>query len=117
MNSQQAPLPVRKRPLQGERPARIKLFFAFKTPDSKASAKSPNEFCVLRALIQRRQERTKRRYPLPQERISDQEAVGGACSKMRAARNGDSTHCGLRAGIFERCNAVVGAIISGAAAL
>src|SRR5437867_2396273 len=63
MNSQQAPLPVRKRPLPGERPARIKLFVSFKTPDSKASAKSPNEFCVLRALIQRREERTERRCP------------------------------------------------------
>src|SRR5205823_12204552 len=70
MNSQQAPLPVRKRALPGERPARIKLFFSFKTPDSKVSAKSPNEFCVLRALIQRREERTERRYPLPRERIS-----------------------------------------------
>src|SRR5947208_12045914 len=70
MNSQRAPLPVRKRPLPGERPARIKSFFSFKTPDSKASAKSPNEFCVLRALIQRGEERTERRYLLPRERIS-----------------------------------------------
>src|SRR5438045_8423509 len=70
MNSQRASLPVRKRPLPGERPARIKSFFSFKTPDSKTSAKSPNEFCVLRALIQRREERTERRYPLPRERIS-----------------------------------------------
>jgi len=70
MNSQRAPLPVRKRPPPGERPARIKSFFSFKTPDLKASAKSPNEFCVLRALIQRREERTERRYPLPRERIS-----------------------------------------------
>src|SRR5260370_35708711 len=79
MNSQQAPLPVRKRPLPGERPALIKLFFSFKTPDSKASAKSPNEFCVLRALIQRREERTERRYPLPRERIS---GSGGRCGRM-----------------------------------
>src|SRR5438046_2351290 len=70
MNSQRAPLPVRKRPLPGTRPPRIKLFFSFKIPDSKASAKSPNEFCVLRALIQRREERAERRYPLPRERIS-----------------------------------------------
>src|SRR5258708_19323548 len=88
MNSQQAPLPGRKRPLPGERPARIKLFSSFKTPDSKASAKSPNEFCVLRALIQRREERTERRYPLPRERISGSGVRGrrmleDACAKKR----------------------------------
>jgi len=79
MNSQRAPLPVRKRSLRGERPARRKSFFSFKTPDSKASAKSPNEFCVLRALIQRREERTERRYPLPRERIS---GSGGRWGRM-----------------------------------
>lgn len=70
MNSQRAPLPAQIGLLPGERPARIKSFLSFKTPDSKASAKSPNEFCVQRALIQRREERTERRYPLSRERIS-----------------------------------------------
>src|SRR5438046_5650503 len=70
MNWQPLPLPARKRLLQAESPARLKLFCSFKTPDSKASAKSPNEFCVRRALIQRRKERAKRRYPPQAERIN-----------------------------------------------
>src|SRR5207247_10067667 len=63
MNWQPLPLPARKRLLQAEPPARLKLFCSSKTPDSKASAKSPSEFCVLHALIQRREERTERRCP------------------------------------------------------
>src|SRR5207245_2904244 len=33
--------------------------------------------------------------------VNGQECAGGACSKMRARRNGDSTHCGVRVGIKE----------------
>jgi len=51
------------------------------------------------------------------EEPTDQERAGGACAKMWALRKSDSTHWGLSAGIFERCNAVEGAIITGAAAL
>jgi len=51
------------------------------------------------------------------EESTDQEHPGGACSKMRAARNGDSIQRGLGAGIFERCNAAVDAIIGGGAVL
>jgi hypothetical protein len=51
------------------------------------------------------------------EQSTDQECTGGACSKMHAPRNGDSTQIGLRAGIFENRMTVGGAIISGAAAV
>jgi len=51
------------------------------------------------------------------EEPTGQEFAGGACSKMRAARNGDSIQRGLGAGIFERCNAAVDAIIGGGAVL
>ena len=47
------------------------------------------------------------------ETINGQEFIGGACSKTCAPRNGDWTHCGLNAGIFENCT---GAVISGACA-
>jgi len=49
------------------------------------------------------------------EESTDQEHPGGACSKTRAARNGDSTHGRPRTGTLERCTVVVGAISSGAA--
>jgi hypothetical protein len=51
------------------------------------------------------------------EEPTDQEPAGGACAKMCAPRKIDSTQWGLNNEIFERCNAVVGAIITGAAAL
>src|SRR5438094_3606636 len=68
-----APLLVRKRRLPQKPPASLKLFFSSKAPDLETRAATPEQFkpcCVRRALIQRRKERAKRRYPPQAERIN-----------------------------------------------
>jgi len=68
-------------------------------------------------LIQRRENAFNTAIPQTREESTLQEWTGGACSKMRALRNGTATQIGLSAGILENCTAVAGAIISGAAAV
>src|SRR6266516_3659212 len=73
MNWQLAALLARKRSPAGKSPALPKYFFSFKTPELKTRASTPEQFkpgCVRRALIQRRKERAKRRYPPEAERIN-----------------------------------------------
>src|SRR5439155_20782295 len=91
-----APLLVRKRRLPQKPPASLKLFFSSKTPDLETRASTPEQFkpcCVRRALIQRRKERAKRRYPLKAERINASGVRGrrmleNECAKERR-RNPD----------------------------
>src|SRR6266699_2410334 len=68
-----APPPARRRLPTGKSPALPKYFFSSKTPDLETRASTPEQFkpcCVRRALIQRRKERTRRRYPPEAERIN-----------------------------------------------
>src|SRR6266496_3714420 len=86
-----APLLVRKRRLPQKPPASLKLFFSSKTPDLETRASTPDQFkpcCVRRALIQRRKERAKRRYPPQAERINAsgvrwRRVLENACAKKR----------------------------------
>jgi len=77
-----------------------RMNFAFAHVDSAASRNALNAATRLRG-----------------KESAVQECTGGACSKMRAPRNGDSTQCGVSAGIFGHCTAVAGTIISGAPVL
>src|SRR5437899_3287449 len=68
-----------------------KIIFFIKTPDLKTRASTPEQFkpcCVRRALIQRRKERAKRRYPPQAERINAsgvrwRRMLENACAKKR----------------------------------
>src|SRR5437773_2093234 len=91
MNWQRAALLARKRSPAGKPPALPKYFFSFKPPDLKTRASTPQQFkpcCVRRALIQRRKERAKRRYP-PQAEGTNASGVRWrrvlekACAKKR----------------------------------
>src|SRR5436305_10148439 len=73
MSWKRTALLARKRSPAGKSPALPKYFFSFKTPDLETRASTPEQFklcCVRRALIQRRKERAKRRYPPQAERIN-----------------------------------------------
>src|SRR5437867_9634364 len=91
MNWKRAALLARKRLPAGKSPALPKQFFSFKTPELKTRASTPEQFkpcCVRRALIQRRKERAKRRYPPQAERINASGVRGrrvleSACAKKR----------------------------------
>jgi len=91
MNWKRAALLARKRLPAGKSPALPKQFFSFKTPELKTRASTPEQFkpcCVRRALIQRRKERAKRRYPLQAERINAsgvrwRRVLENACAKKR----------------------------------
>src|SRR5438093_3974591 len=96
MNWKREALLARKRLPAGKSPALPKQFFSFKTPELKTRASTPEQFkpcCVRRALIQRRKERAKRRYPLKAERINASGVRGrrmleNECAKERR-RNPD----------------------------
>src|SRR5436305_1736708 len=91
MNWQRAALLARKRSPAGKSPALPKYLFSFKTPDLKTRASTPEQFepcCVRRALIQRRKERAKRRYPPQAERtnasgVRGRRMLENACAKKR----------------------------------
>ena len=84
MSSQSAWIPASKQTI-GEKPrTKSKIFFASKTPDLRARRQSPEHSicCVRRALIQRRKERTERRYPLEAKRIN-----GSGVCRRRVLKN------------------------------
>src|SRR5215475_13297848 len=99
MNSQSASIPVSKRTTEEKPRIRSKIFFSFITPDLKARRNRRNEFCVLRALIQRRYERTVPRCPHEAGQSTDQECAGGACAKRCALRKSGLTQVGVSASV------------------
>src|SRR5205809_4701515 len=89
MNWQLAALLARKRSPAGKSPALPKFVFSFKAPDLKTRASTPEQLkpcCVRRALIQRRKERAKRRYPPQAERINAFRSEQAARARERVCR-------------------------------
>src|SRR5262245_332717 len=80
MNSQSARIPASKR-TRGEKPrTKSKIFFSFITPDLGLGEIAKSN-CVLRALIQQREERTERRCPHEAGRTNGSGACGRSVRK------------------------------------